>query len=132
MANVQGNNAYSSAYSNEEVQQILRQASMLQGRDAISPEQLAELAAEVGISTEVLRQAEQAWLNERQERRQQAQLQAGHRLGFRLHLIPYIGVSLLLVIINLSTTPRIYWSLYPILGWGVGVAIHGAYVFRKP
>lgn len=125
-------NAYNRAYSNQDVQQILRKASMLQGTDAISPEQLAEVAAEVGIPLEALRQAEQDWSRERQEQEQQAIRQAGHRLGFRLHLVPYIAVSLLLVVINLSTTPRIPWCLYPILGWGVGVATHAAYVYRTP
>lgn len=125
-------NAYNQAYSNQDVQQILRKASMVQGADSISPEQLAELAAEVGIPLEALRQAEQDWSRERQERERQANRQAGHRLGFRLHLVPYLAVSLLLVVINLSTTPRIFWCLYPILGWGVGVATHAAYVYRKP
>ncbi len=130
MSNANSSNAYS-VYSNQDVQQILRRASLLQGTDAISPEQLAELAAEVGIPVEVLRQAEQDWLKEQQGQQQQALRQAGQRLGFRLHLIPYIAVSLLLVVINLTTTPRIFWSLYPILGWGMGVAMHGTYVFRK-
>ncbi|MFM7427014.1 MAG: 2TM domain-containing protein [Elainella sp.] len=132
MADTYSDRASNRIYSSQDVQQILRKASMLQGADSVSPEQLAELATEVGIPLEVLKQAEQDWLKERQGQQQQALWQSGQRLGFRLHLIPYIAVSLLLVVINLSTTPRIYWSLYPILGWGMGVAMHAAYVYRKP
>lgn len=40
----------SNSYSNEDVQQILRQATTLEQENSISREQLQEIAAEVGIS----------------------------------------------------------------------------------
>lgn len=116
-----------SFYSNDDVQQILRQASRLQHDGSVSREQLSEIAAEVGISPEILQQAERAWLTERQVQQRQAR----YRLGFKLHLIPYIVTSAFLVLLNLATTPRIYWSIYPVLGWGLGVAIHGACISGK-
>ena len=112
----------SKKYSNEEVQQILREATMMQKDKDISQEQLQEIATEVGISAETLQKAEKAWL----ERQEKSQKQAKRRRGFiRFHLIPYLAVSVFLVLLNLATTPRYFWSIYPILGWGLGVTIDG-------
>lgn len=118
-------------YSNEDVQKILQHASTLQKDNLVSQERLSELAAEVGISPEILQQAEQVWLSEQQIEENRSKRRSRAQFGFQLHLIPYIFISIFLVILNRSTTPRINWSIYPILGWGMGVAIHAACVFRK-
>ena len=118
----------SQKYSNEEVQQILREATMIQKDDYISPEQLNEIAAEVGISAETLQKAEKAWL----ERQKASQKQAKKKKEFiRFHLIPYLVVSVFLVLLNLATTPRDFWSVYPILGWGLAVTIDGSGICSK-
>ncbi len=118
----------SKRYSNEEVQEILREATMMQKDPEISPEQLLEIAREVGISAQTLQKAEQAWL----ERQKASQKQAKRRSAFiRFHLIPYLVVSVFLVLLNLATTPRDFWSIYPILGWGLGVTIDGASTYPK-
>jgi DNA-binding transcriptional MerR regulator len=56
----------SNRYSQEDVQQILRQATTLQQENYVSPEQLKEIAAEVGISADTLQQAEQARSKQRE------------------------------------------------------------------
>jgi hypothetical protein len=117
-------------YSDEDVQQILLRASKLKQNDYISRKQLLEIAEEVGVCAENLQIAEQEWLKQRSAMQQQAVVMSRRRLGFKLHLIPYIFVSVFLVLLNLSTTPRYFWSIYPILGWGLGVTIHGACVYR--
>jgi 2TM domain-containing protein len=48
--------------------------------------------------------------------------------GFYIHLMIYVGVMILLFAIN-AVTPGPWWALFPLLGWGVGVAAHGAAVF---
>ena len=121
----------SKLYSNEEVQQILQQASILKQDRYVWREELLEIAADVGVSAETLQQAEQTWLNQRDAMQKQAVLMSRRRFGFKLHLIPYVFVSVFLVLLNLSTTPRYFWSVYPILGWGLGVTIHGACVYRN-
>ncbi len=51
------------------------------------------------------------------------------RLSVRIHLWAYICVNGFLVLLNLLTSPFYLWSLYPILGWGVGLAEHAtAYI----
>ena len=112
----------SETYSNEEVQEILREATMIQRDNDISWEQLQEIAGEVGISSENLEKGKKAWL----ERQKVSQKQAKKRSGFiRCHLIPYLAFSIFLVLLNLATTPLDFWSIYPILGWGLGVTIDG-------
>ncbi len=52
--------------------------------------------------------------------------------GFYAHLASYVGVNALLVGINLFTSPDVFWAIWPILGWGVKVAIHAVAVFGVP
>ncbi|MCU0566186.1 MAG: 2TM domain-containing protein [Oculatellaceae cyanobacterium Prado106] len=119
-------------YTSEDLQQILQKAALIQQDTVISKQQLTEIAEEIGLSPDILQQAEQAWREEQQTHTQLEKRADRQNLGFKLHLIPYIFVSTALVILNLSFTPHIDWSIYPILGWGMGVAMHGAVVYRKP
>jgi hypothetical protein len=50
--------------------------------------------------------------------------------GFYGNLFSYIVVIIGLAILNLLTSPDHWWFLYPALGWGMGVAIHGMAVFN--
>ncbi len=45
--------------------------------------------------------------------------------GFITHLFVYVAVNLLLVIVNLRTTPNVLWFQWPLLGWGLGLVVHG-------
>ena len=44
--------------------------------------------------------------------------------SFTIHLIVYIIVNVMLIAINLIYTPKTIWFFYPLLGWGIGIAIH--------
>ena len=50
--------------------------------------------------------------------------------GVAVHLLVYLGVNTVLVIVNLTTSPETLWSIWPILGWGVGLAAHAYLVYR--
>ncbi len=62
---------------------------------------------------------------------EQARKRVQVKLGFKIHLAIYIGVILLLLIINLSTSSGYLWVKWPIFGWGIGIIFHAlnAYVF---
>ncbi|HME53974.1 MAG TPA: 2TM domain-containing protein [Candidatus Lokiarchaeia archaeon] len=48
-------------------------------------------------------------------------------LAFRIHLLAFIGVNISLVLINYLTNHfSIIWYVYPLFGWLIGVAEHGA------
>lgn len=51
------------------------------------------------------------------------------KLGFFIHLSVYVIVNILLVAINLMTTPECLWFVWALLGWGAGLFCHGFAVF---
>jgi hypothetical protein len=50
------------------------------------------------------------------------------RLGLYIHATVYVAVNSFLALVQSQTTPGVLWSLWPLAGWGVGLAIHGAVV----
>lgn len=52
------------------------------------------------------------------------------RRGFIAHLASYIIVNCFLIFINLWTSPGALWFMWPLAGWGVGLAFHA--VFSRP
>ena len=50
--------------------------------------------------------------------------------GFYSHLISYGVVIIALWVINLITPSSTLWVLWPAMGWGIGVFIHGFRVFK--
>ena len=57
----------------------------------------------------------------------QARRRAGAKLGWYIHAGVYLAVNTLLAI--LSSMGDRSWAIYPALGWGLGLAIHGVVVF---
>ena len=57
----------------------------------------------------------------------QARRRAGAKLGWYIHAFVYVAVNLMLVL--LSTMSGKHWAIFPALGWGLGLAIHGMVVF---
>ncbi|MDB5870894.1 MAG: hypothetical protein JWQ07_336 [Ramlibacter sp.] len=58
-----------------------------------------------------------------------AHKRAGAKLGWYFHLAVYVAVNgfmLALTYFGLRSRP---WSMYPVLGWGLGVVLHGISVF---
>ena len=53
--------------------------------------------------------------------------------GFYGHLFSYIGVNVVLIVINLVTSPRTLWFYWVTIFWGIGLFWHamGVFVFGK-
>jgi hypothetical protein len=56
-----------------------------------------------------------------------ARRRAGVKLGFYIHALVYILVNVLLAF--LSGMSGRHWAVFPALGWGLGLMIHGLVVF---
>lgn len=56
-----------------------------------------------------------------------ARRRAALRLGWYVHALVYIAVNLFLAL--LAAMSDRHWALFPALGWGVGLAVHGVVVF---
>ena len=54
-----------------------------------------------------------------------ARMRTNSKIGFYIHASVFVLVMLVLFAINYLSSPNKAWSLYPFLGWGLGVAIHG-------
>ncbi|OUM03220.1 2TM domain-containing protein [Variovorax sp. JS1663] len=56
-----------------------------------------------------------------------ARRRAGAKMGWYIHATVYLLVNLFLVLLASSRGQN--WAMYPLLGWGLGLLIHGAVVF---
>lgn len=127
-------------YQQNEAEQILREAvkraaeqeaAQATGNADVSHERLVAMAEELGVSPETLA----AVLNDRaatQIKEQGRAAQVGERqefiaerkADFYPHLWSFIGVNVMLLAINLMTSPGHFWAAYPMLGWGIGLFCH--------
>jgi hypothetical protein len=58
-----------------------------------------------------------------------AHRRAGAKLGWYVHAVVYIAVNLFIVAISRYGFGDRPWSAVPLLGWGLGLALHGIAVF---
>ncbi len=56
---------------------------------------------------------------------QRAHKIAKERVEFKIHLLSYLLVNSFLLILNLILTPEYLWFVWPLMGWGIGLIIHG-------
>ncbi|MHA1132846.1 MAG: 2TM domain-containing protein [Alphaproteobacteria bacterium] len=54
-----------------------------------------------------------------------------HARGFAVHAFAYVAVVVLLFIVNVTVTPKVWWFYWVALGWGAGVLAHGWCVFFR-
>ncbi len=112
-------------YSDEEVSAIFRRA--LTGgehRDTIDHSELVDIARSSGISPEQLQAAideesREGDLDAAKEKWKQRQ----HR-EFYSHLTTYCIINGFLLMVNLITTRGYLWVIWPMMGWGIGLAFH--------
>lgn len=70
-------------------------------------------------------------MTDESELRRIAERRVDMKLGFRRHLFAYVIVNAGLVAINLITSPGYYWFVWPMLGWGIGLAAHASTVYMS-
>ena len=58
-----------------------------------------------------------------------ARRRAGAKLGWYTHATVYLVVNLFLFALSEFAMGQRRWSIYPMLGWGLGLALHGVAVF---
>ncbi|NTU82621.1 MAG: 2TM domain-containing protein [Chloroflexales bacterium] len=62
-----------------------------------------------------------------QQRYERARAQVIRLRQFYIHVVVYILVNAFLVLLSLANGSA--WSIWPLLGWGIGLAAHGVTVF---
>ncbi len=58
-----------------------------------------------------------------------ARARAEAKYKFFVHVAVFLAVMLLLVIIDMLTSPGVIWFIWPLVGWGLAVVLHGAKVY---
>ena len=58
-----------------------------------------------------------------------ARKRAGAKLGWYTHAAVYVAVNLVLFAISEQGFGQRRWTMFPLLGWGLGLALHGISVF---
>lgn len=112
-------------YSQEDVQQILHVAIARQthDQDDLSRFQLMEIADEMGISAQELDEAERAWLQRKDQLGLEAQFDQYRQQRLKQSGTKYLIVNGFLVVLDLMAGGGLGFSLYVIVGWGLGIAM---------
>ena len=120
-------------YPQEDVQQILQLAIARQAEsEELSHEQLVEIASELGISSDNLEAAEQAWQIQRKEQEERQAFRKYQHRKWQQHLIQYLLVNSGLILLDILTAPSYLpsWSIYVVLFWGLGLIWDGWYRYQ--
>lgn len=67
-----------------------------------------------------------------EEELKRAKKRVKDKKAFYQHLMSYAIVNLFLAALNFITSPGYLWFVFPLLGWGVGLAFHYVDVFGIP
>ena len=51
------------------------------------------------------------------------------KIGFMIHAGVYVLVNAGLITLNLTRSPDKYWFIWPLGGWGIGLAFHAFKVY---
>ncbi|MGE0850237.1 MAG: 2TM domain-containing protein [Hyphomicrobiaceae bacterium] len=65
------------------------------------------------------------------EKAAKAMRQVEAMTGFYIHLVVFVFVMVALFLVNLLASPDVWWVQWPLLGWGLGVLLHGLAVFGE-
>lgn len=111
-------------YSLEDVQEILQRAiAQSSNQDEFSPQQLQEMAAELGISLDQLAAAEADWRGLQLQRQEQSEFNQLRWQRWRDQGIRFAIINSGLVALNLVSSHHLGWSLYILVPWGVGLSL---------
>ena len=68
-------------------------------------------------------------MSEQETRYQSAKKRVEALRGFYVHLTVYVFVNLFLFLLNMLVSPDSLWFYWPLMGWGIAIALHALSVF---
>lgn len=63
---------------------------------------------------------------------EKARKRVEEKLGFYIHAAVFVGVNAIMAIVDLTGSPEKIWFHWVLLGWGLGLLLHGVRVFLMP
>lgn len=112
------------------LQNIIERYGILTNRKVLIEETKNQFSVSVPILTKQISAMEENTQTISEDQYLKAQKKVGDIKGFYGNLTSCVVVNTGLLILNLITSPSHLWFFYPLLGWGIGVAIHGMSVFN--
>ncbi|WP_017655155.1 2TM domain-containing protein [Fortiea contorta] len=122
------------SYSQEDIQQILQLAIARQADDPdkeFSYQELLEIAAELEISVETLRLAENDWLVQQSDVQQRRVFDTYRRGKFKKRAGNYAIINGFLILVDLMAGGGLAWSLYTLLFSGSAVGLDAWNTFQS-
>ena len=119
-------------YHEHDIQEILTRAVRIDASHGTTTrDSLVKAAEELGLSSEALAQAEEQWEREKHDQEEFLAFMAYQKKGYFSNLLMYLVSIPLFLYWDLAKDGNLEWALYPILGWGFGVAMHTFGVFSR-
>lgn len=118
-------------HDDRDVEQILKIAVRKSGisDDEALRQRMMAAGHELGLSEAQIAAAEEEYRVQKAEKEELAEYKAEVRKEFMEHLWSYLIVNAGLVGFNLFTKGGIGWAIWPLMGWGIGIAFHAVYTF---
>ncbi len=112
------------------LQNIINRYAIITNRKILIEQNEKEFSVSIPILTKQISVMEINNNNDERNMYLKAQKRVEDIKGFYGHLTSFIVVNIGLIALNLGTSPKHLWFLYPLIGWGIGLIAHGMSVFN--
>lgn len=113
-------------YSDEEVRAILDRALEGEGGDAggLSHAELLAIGEQVGVPPEAMSRAAEEVRHAKLDAAAERGIASRRRRWLAVHALVFAVINGLLFAVNALTTPGEWWVLFPVVFWGLALALH--------
>jgi hypothetical protein len=113
-------------YSDEEVRAILDRALRGDGGDAggLSHAELLAIGEQVGVPPEAMSRAADEMLQAKLDTAAERAIASRRKRWLGAHAVLFAVINGLLFAVNALTTPGEWWVLFPVVFWGLALALH--------
>jgi hypothetical protein len=116
-------------YSDEEVRAILDRALKGDGGDAsgLSHAELLAIGEQVGVAPEAMSRAAEEMLQAKLDAAAERAIASRRKRWLLAHAVVFAVINGLLFGVNALTTPGEWWVLFPVVFWGLALALHAVW-----
>lgn len=118
-------------YTNEEVSEIIRVAlrnAESDGDNTVGHEEMLAIGRDFGLTERDLQGAFETISRMRDEQERTSKV----GLAFKVHAMIFVVVMAALLTINWITMPTLWWTVWPLIGWGTALVLHGILTHYLP
>ena len=118
-------------YTHQDGEEVLKRAIAIEALETNVQDVVRRTAAELGLSEEAVERAEREYFIEKREQAEVEEFAKLQRRSFYSHLASYLIVNGFLFALDIFKDGRLSWAMYPLLGWGIGIAFHALSTFNR-